>query len=82
MAPFAFKSITILEECLPRSPCLRVISQFRLVVVMARGDVCDFDFNPFNDEQIISSSADLTVMVSVFRPLSIAALAVPGGRFD
>ena len=25
--------------------------------------LCDFDFNPFNDEQIISSSADLTIMV-------------------
>ena len=30
---------------------------------MCRGDLCDFDFNPFNDEQIISSSADLTIMV-------------------
>ena len=32
---------------------------------MGRGDLCDFDFNPFNDEQIISSSADLSVMVPV-----------------
>ena len=82
VVPFAFKSITILEECLPSSPCSRAISRFFSVVVIARGDVCDFDFNPFNDEQIISSSADLTVMVSVVRPLSMAALAVPGGRLD
>lgn len=33
--------------------------------LMGRGDLCDFDFNPFNDEQIISSSADLSVMVPV-----------------
>ena len=32
--------------------------------MIGRGDLCDFDFNPFNDEQIISSSADLTVMVA------------------
>ncbi|KAK8806268.1 actin binding protein [Blastocystis sp. subtype 4] len=31
-----------------------------------KGDLCDFDFNPFNDEQIISSSADLTVMLWEF----------------
>lgn len=33
------------------------------VVMIGRGDLCDFDFNPFNDEQIISSSADLSIMV-------------------
>ena len=33
--------------------------------VIRRGDLCDFDFNPFNDEQIVSSSADLTIMVCV-----------------
>ena len=33
------------------------------VCVIRRGDLCDFDFNPFNDEQIVSSSADLTIMV-------------------
>ncbi|KAK8827378.1 hypothetical protein WA538_003341 [Blastocystis sp. DL] len=31
-----------------------------------KGDLCDFDFNPFNDEQIISSSADLSVMLWQF----------------
>ena len=39
--------------------------------MIVRGDLCDFDFNPFNDEQIISSSADLTVMVSSSRFLSM-----------
>ena len=31
-----------------------------------KGDLCDFDFNPFNDEQIISCSADLTIMLWEF----------------
>ena len=36
-----------------------------------RGDLCDFDFNPFNDEQIISASADLSIMVSFVFVFSI-----------
>ena len=42
-----------------------------------RGDLCDFDFNPFNDEQIISSSADLTVMVISGADVILLALGVP-----
>ena len=42
-----------------------------------RGDLCDFDFNPFNDEQIISSSADLTIMVESLAIFLWVALGVP-----
>ena len=63
MGRFASKSTTILEECLRSCPCWPDTSTVSFRFVIRRGDVCDFDFNPFNDEQIISSSADLTVMV-------------------
>ena len=43
----------------------------------SRGDLCDFDFNPFNDEQIISSSADLTIMVESLAIILWVALGVP-----
>ena len=50
-----------------------------LVTFFGRGDLCDFDFNPFNDEQIISCSADLTIMVGFHCFHSFTVVGVPGG---
>lgn len=63
MVPFVSASTMHLEEWLMFSLSYQDISETMVLWLMYRGDLCDFDFNPFNDEQIISASADLTVMV-------------------
>lgn len=63
MVLFVSVSTMRLEECLIFSLSYQDISKTMVFWLMCRGDLCDFDFNPFNDEQIISASADLTVMV-------------------
>ena len=50
------------------------------VIMIGRGDLCDFDFNPFNDEQIISSSADLTVMVASSHFCQSIVVGIPRRR--
>lgn len=77
MVPSVSEGIILLEECHHNCHYSLVTSKNKSAVLNRRGDLCDFDFNPFNDEQIVSSSADLTIMVILRCHFSFVVVGIP-----